>query len=181
MLLLFLFHCKFFFWSVCVSFDIRLFDHPYKNWCHSSKVSIRIIIMIIIIIIIITIINKSLMITTIVIIILNDYIILNLLRAKLSLVSVCIYPCIKQRILCIICISIFGVFSAEKSVHYTRVNTVLWFTVQVLTMTSCHNTVSFHLVCFLIQSAKLWYSDLFRARNCDWHSRKNEKRFLFCH
>ena len=30
----------------------------------------------------------------------------------------------KQRIPCIILISIFGAFSAEKSVHYTRVNTV---------------------------------------------------------
>ena len=31
---------------------------------------------------------------------------------------------LKQRIPCIIRISIFGAFSAEKSVHYTRVNTV---------------------------------------------------------
>ena len=32
---------------------------------------------------------------------------------------------LKQRIPCIIRISIFRAFSAEKSVHYTRVNTVL--------------------------------------------------------
>ena len=31
---------------------------------------------------------------------------------------------LKQRIPCIIRISIFGAFSAEKSAHYTRVNTV---------------------------------------------------------
>ena len=34
---------------------------------------------------------------------------------------------LKQRILCIICISIFGAFSAEKSVQYTRVNMVFLF------------------------------------------------------
>ena len=61
----------------------------------------------ILIIIIIIIINKSFMIKTIIIIILNDYIIINLIRAELSLVSLCIYTCI------------FGAFSAEKSVHYT--------------------------------------------------------------
>ena len=31
---------------------------------------------------------------------------------------------LKERIPCIICISIFGLFQCEKSAHYTRVNTV---------------------------------------------------------
>ena len=76
--ILFLEHCKFFFVSICASFNIHISDHPYKIWCHSSTVSTRITTIIIIMIIII--INKPLMIKTTVIITLNDY-------WKLSLVS----------------------------------------------------------------------------------------------